>query len=325
VDEGIDFPGIFLVDALRHFSYTFQHYLNMKAFRLLVPVFTLASALSVHASYSYGVAGSTYTETFDSLPTSPENASLQSTKPWTDDVVPTSSQSSILGWYLYHPTASATEGGANQHQRLRASSVPGNTGAFYSFGNSSSSTERALGDIGANTLAPDGQTGNDAGNLYIALRLFNNTGLTLDTITVGYTGEQWRDSGTSTAETMTLAYSTAATASSADATFFGYSSNMTDVASLAWTSPKATATAAALDGNNAANQVVVGPVVISGLNWAPGTDLWLRWTDPQLSGKADQGMAIDNFNFSAVATPEPSAMALIGFGLAGLLISRRRK
>src|SRR5438128_2572175 len=114
----------------------------MKAFRLLVPVFTLASALSVHASYSYGVAGSTYTETFDSLPSSPENVSLQSTKPWTDDVVPTSSQSSILGWYLYHPT-SQTEGGANGHQRFRITSTGPNTGAFYSFGNIGS-TERSL-------------------------------------------------------------------------------------------------------------------------------------------------------------------------------------
>ena len=63
-----------------------------------------------------------------------------------------------------------------------------------------------VGRCRANTLAPDGQTGNDAGNIYFALRVSNNTGQTLDSFTLSYTGEQWRDSGVSTAETMTLAY-----------------------------------------------------------------------------------------------------------------------
>ena len=119
---------------------------------------------------------------------------------------------------------------------------------------------------------------------------------------------------------MTLSWSTTATAVSDPSTSFSL------VPLLSWASPKATATAGALDGNNAVNRVVVNPVTVTGINWAPGTDLWLRWTDPQLSGKADQGMAIDDLLFSAdVSVPEPSTSALLVLAAVGLCISRRRK
>jgi len=294
--------------------------LGMPSFRRLLTVslslMVLTDVRQVLASVSYATPGSTYSQNFDSLPNAPENASLgNSPTGWTDDnASPGAGNFSIVGWYLYYPTPT-TEGGFNGHQRFRNSAAPGNTGSFYSFG-ASSTTERALGDIGANTLAPDGQTGNDAGNIYIALRLSNNTGQTLDSFTLSYTGEQWRDGGTSTAETMAFAYSTIATAPTNDPTFFGYSSNFTSVGSLSWTTPKAAATAATLDGNNAANRVVVAPVTITGLNWQPGTDLWLRWTDPQLSGKADSALAIDDLSFSAdVAAPEPATATMLGLGI----------
>jgi len=278
--------------------------------------FAVLALSSAHGSVSYNTPGSSYLQNFDSLPNTPENTSLgNSPTVWTDDnASPAAGNFSILGWYLYYPT-STTEGGFNGHQRFRNGSGSSGTGSYYSFGTSGSG-ERALGDVGANTLAPDGQTGNDAGNIYIGLRISNNTGQTLDSFTLNYTGEQWRDGGTSTAETMTFSYSTIATANSTDATFFGYSSNMVNVASLSWTSPKATATAGTLDGNNAANRVVVSPVTITGLNWQPGTDLWLRWTDPQLSGKVDNGMAIDDLSFSAdIAAPEPATATMLGLGM----------
>ncbi|HSU52831.1 MAG TPA: PEP-CTERM sorting domain-containing protein [Candidatus Dormibacteraeota bacterium] len=302
----------------------------MKAFRFpqLVPLAacSILGTLAAQASVSYNTANSLYLQNFDSLPNTPENASLGATPAgWTDDnAAPGAGNFSIAGWYLYYPTAT-TEGGFNGHQRFRNSGAPGNTGSFYSLGQSGS-TERALGDIGANTLAPDGQTGNDAGNIYIALRLSNNTGQTLDNFTLSYTGEQWRDGGVSTAETMSFGYSTIATANTNDATFFGYSSNIVNVASLGWTTPKATATIATLNGNDAANRVLVNAVTVSGINWQPGTDLWLRWTDPQLSGKADAAMAIDDLSFSAdiAVAPEPSTAGLIGLGFAALAVLRRK-
>jgi hypothetical protein len=293
---------------------------------LLSPTLLIAASLvsggfqQARGSVSYGSAGSTYSQNFDSLPNTPQNTSLgNSPLGWTDDnASPGAGNFSIVGWYLFHPTL-VTEGGFNGHERFRNGSGSSGTGSFYSFG-TSGSTERALGDVGANTLAPDGQTGNDAGNLYIALRLSNNSGQTLDSFTLNFTGEQWRDSGTSTPETMTLGWSTTAAAVSDPSALFN------NVAALAWTSPTATATAGALDGNAAANRVVLAPVTVTGLNWLPGTDLWLRWTDPQLSGKTDEGMSIDDLSFSAdIAVPEPSAGLLFGIGLLAFNFLHPRK
>src|SRR4051812_46462943 len=85
------------------------------------------------AFIDYNAAGATYTQNFDSLPSSPLNASLGTTPAgWVDDTLtPGSGQFSILGWYLYHVTAE-TEGGANGHQRVRAGTGSSNTGSFYS-------------------------------------------------------------------------------------------------------------------------------------------------------------------------------------------------
>src|SRR5580765_8234427 len=136
---------------------------------------------NAHAAVSYTTPGSTYSQNFDSLPITPESVSLgNSPTGWTDDnASPAAGNFSIVGWYLYYPT-STTEGGFNGHQRFRISGAPGNTGSFYSFGQTGSN-ERSLGDIGANTLAPDN------GDMYIALRLNNGTGQVLDSFTLSYT------------------------------------------------------------------------------------------------------------------------------------------
>jgi hypothetical protein len=82
--------------------------------------------------------------------------------------------------------------------------------------------------------------------------------------------------------------------------------------------------AASLDGHAAANRHVFAPVTITGLNWAPGTDLWVRWSDPQVAG-ADHGLAIDDFSFSATGVPEPASLGLLAAAGAPLLAGRRRR
>lgn len=280
----------------------------------------LAFSPTARGSVSYSTAGSIYSQNFDSLPNTPQNASLGTTASavgWTDDnAAPGVGQFSIVGWYLYHPTVQS-EGGINGHQRMRIGAGTANTGAFMSFGGSGS-TDRALGAINANTLTPTPPPGVD---VYIGLRLNNNTGVTLDNFTLTYNGEQWRDGGDAApnAQGLVFMWSTTATAISDPNTSFTLESG------LNFTSPvfANTGAGAAVDGN-VAGRVNGITATVTGINWLPGTDLWLRFNDVNNVGN-DHGLAIDDLTFTAVAVPEPSALALIGLGAASLIVFRRRK
>jgi hypothetical protein len=229
--------------------------------RRAVRAFALAFAaqglwtVSATASVSYSMPNLPYSQDFDSLPISPQNASLQATIPWTDDSTSSATQTSIPGWYLYHPIAQATEGGVNQHQRLRVGAGTANTGSFYSFG-ASGATERALGSVGSNTMSdpPPATTNTD---MFVALRLTNNTGQALGKFTLTYTGEQWRDAGNATpaAELLGFSYSLNATSPQDGAATF------TSAPELSFTSPVATTTAGSLDGNLAANRTLKSATV----------------------------------------------------------------
>jgi PEP-CTERM motif len=279
----------------------------------------LALVLSQNA-YSqvlYGTAGSTYSQNFDSLPNTPENVNLQTfatPTQWADNSTSTSSQISLTGWYLYHPiTNPGSEGGANGHQRIRIGSGSASTGAFMSFG-STGSSDRALGDVGSTTIAA-----NNA-DVYIGLRIKNTTGQTLDSFTLTYNGEQWRDGGNATpvAQSMTFGWSTTATAIN------DLPASFTTVATLGYDSPVFTAAAGAVDGN-VAGRVNGITATVTGLNWLDGTDLWLRWDDVQNAGN-DHGLAIDDVNFTGFATvPEPTTWAVFTMGVLAFVGFRRRK
>src|SRR2546430_17025577 len=96
----------------------------MKTLRCVISLVLVTIALAgieARASVSYSVAGSTYSQNFDSLPNTPENVSLgASTAGWTDDnASPAAGNFSILGWYLYHPLVpTGGETGFNTHQRF---------------------------------------------------------------------------------------------------------------------------------------------------------------------------------------------------------------
>jgi len=260
------------------------------------------TCLPLHAAISYTTVGSPYTQNFDSLPTTPENASLGNTPAgWTDDnASPGVGNFSIEGWYLYHPIA-VTEGGfsgtATGNHRMRIGAGTANTGAFMSYG-ASASTERALGTLASNTLEAAGAS------QYIALRLTNNTGVTLGQFTLQYTGEQWRDGGAATPVAQTLSFGYAVT--TAAPTNIG-ALTTTPVASLNFTSPVFvnTGSGAAVDGN--ANNSVISATV-AGFTWNPGEDLWLRWNDVNDAGN-DHAFALDDLTFSANLPAEVNSVA----------------
>jgi len=268
-------------------------------------------SIESRAAVMYSTPGSTYTQDFDSLPNTPENVSLgASPAGWTDDnASPGVGNFSIVGWYLYHPT-SQTEGGFSGRQRMRIGAGSANTGAFMSFG-SSTSTERAMGALNSNTLAP----AND--NAYIGARFTNSTGITLTEFTLSYSGEQWRDGGATNPVSQSLTFGYKITNGAANLQDTGF----TGEAALNFTSPVFTNTGsgAAVNGN-VAGKVAIGPVTVTGISWAPGDDLWIRWADLNDAGN-DHGLAIDDLSFSAI--PEPASLTLVGMASLGLLIRRR--
>ena len=236
---------------------------------------------SVNAQVLYADFGVDYTQNFDSLASSSNNATFT----WTDNLT-------IVGWYS-----------SRTIYRVGAGTVT--NGDLYSFG-ASGDSDRALGSIGSNAT----------GTIQYGVDIQNKTGATISQVTLSYTGEQWRDGGGATAvpNTLTFAYSIDAT-SLTSGTYTNYSA-------LSFTGPKnSQGTAAALNGNASDNRISLSST-ITGLSLAPGSDLWLRWSDPNDTGN-DHGIAIDDLRFSArpaaavATTPEPGLPALF----SGLILS----
>ena len=280
--------------------------------RLTTSAIVVALAIATYlpesrAAIMYSTVGATYTQDFDSLPNTPENVKLgDSPVGWKDDdAAPPTGNFSIVGWHIYHPIAQ-TEGGFNGHQRMRIGAGTATTGTFMSFG-SSGSTERALGMVSSNTMSSAGTPS------FYGAKIHNDTGMILRSFTLNYTGEQWRDAATA-AQFLDFDYSLNASSIQDGAAAF------VNVDALDFASP-ANALAGARDGNAAANRTAIGPVTVSHLNWAPGTDLWIRWRDLN-DGGSDHGLAIDDVGFSA-DIPEPGSMVMMLAAALALMGYRR--
>lgn len=262
----------------------------------------LASSLAVLIGSAEGALSIvdlsyTYSQNFNSL------ASAGTGNAFTND-------STIAGWSLFRQPAPGTA-----MTTYNAGTGSSNTGAIYSFG--TAADDRALGGT-ASGGAVFGSPAAGSVAAWIAVAFTNNTGETLDSITIGFDGEQWRDGGAPTpvAQTMVLQW--------------GIGTAFTDVTTwntpggaFNWSSPVTanTTTGAAVDGN-VAGLVADRGGEISDLNLADGSTLWFRWIENNDTGN-DHGLAIDNFEVTAVAVPEPAAALLGSLGLLALLFRRR--
>lgn len=259
--------------------------------KLFVAAVALAAVASAQATVSVTSSALTYSQSFNSL------SAAGTTNAWLND-------STIVGWSLFNAGAVLTS-----LTNYRASTGTDTTGSIYSFGDSA---ERALGSV-----ASGGAT---ATNPTIALALTNNTGAALNSFTLNYDGEQWRNGGNSSqaAHKLTVQYGFGSS--------FSAVTNWT-TAGLAFdfTSPVTTATAGLVNGNTAGLVANLGGTVAT--NWAAGDTLWIRWNDVNDGGN-DHGLAIDNVNvtFTAAAVPEPTTYALLlaGLGAVGFIARRRR-
>jgi uncharacterized repeat protein (TIGR01451 family) len=133
------------------------------------------------------------------------------------------------------------------------------------------------------------------------VRLVNNTGSTITSLDVSYSGEQWRNSA---AAAQTVAFSYVVGSPSVTGALAEFQSAGVAVTSLDFISPITGGTAGALNGNLAANRTT-RTFTITGLSISNGTEVMLRWSDPDHTG-TDHGLAIDDFSVTpqgAVALP----------------------
>lgn len=186
------------------------------------------------------------------------------------------------------------ESGTNANATYAADNGSGTGGNTYSYG-TNGNTDRALGGLQSGSLIPT-----------IGAGFINNSGSTITTLTIAYTGEQWRAGVASrtSADTLNFQYSL-------DATSLG-SGTWTDENNLDFASPALSVAAGALDGNLAANRTAKS-FTITGLNIADGASFYLRWNDFNISG-ADDGLSIDDLTitFNGAVNPpcaEPTAQA----------------
>ncbi len=245
--------------------------------KLLVLALVLALALAIlpparparaAGSISLAAFGTAYTQDFDTLASSGT----------TNTAVP-------AGWAF-------SESGTNANSTYRAGTGSDNAGDTYSFG-AAGSTERAFGGLRSGSLVP-----------LVGAQFTNDTGGTVNSLAISYTGEQWRLGQNTTgrsADRLDLQLSTDATSLTTGA--------WTDYDALDFSSPVVAGTVGALNGNASSNRSALS-FTITGLNLASGASFWIRWVDSDLIPNADDGLAIDDFALTPAGVAADSAPAV---------------
>lgn len=273
--------------------------IGMKA-KLGMALFCLPLLATAAVATPISYSGGTYTQDFNTL----ANTGTSTTVPAGFEYF----QNGALG-PSSNPNGTAT--GADY------TASPGNSGSqdVYSFG-AVGSTERAFGDLVNSTSGP----------ARYGFGFTNNSGQTITQLTIGYTGEQWRQVANTTAAANTLLFDYRVGSAATD-NILG--TGFTRVTALDFTSPQSGAlgTGVALDGNAAANRTVIAPVTISGLNIINGETFFVRFNDPDDANINDQAVAIDDFSLSTNVqpVPEPGTTALMLCGLAAMGAKMRRR
>ena len=197
-----------------------------------------------------------------------------------DSLASTGTSSSVpTGWDFY-------ETGTNANTLYTAGTGSNNSGDTYSFG-AAASTDRAFGALQSGSLIP-----------LFGAQFTNNTGGTITSVVISYTGEMWRlGYNNGRLDRIDFQYSTDATSLT--------TGNWIDKDTLDFITPNTGGTAGLRDGNDPIYNELFGSA-IAGLSIANGSTFWIRWTDLNASG-ADDGLAVDDFSITPSGTMPDAA------------------
>lgn len=206
-----------------------------------------------------------------------------------------------VGWGVYAR--------AGAQLLLEAGNGSSGTASVYSFGHPAA-RDRALG-----SLAGGGHSAS------LGWRLVNRTGRTLNQFTISFFAEQWRNGGTSSLTGLKGEYRVA-DGGDIDSGSFKPVAAM-DVLAVS----SVPGAGFSMNGNSPACRTECSATV-TGLSWADGQTLILRWRDLDETG-ADNGLALDDVLFFAPTAPvlaevvavEPAADETPAWGLRPVVVT----
>jgi len=223
--------------------------------KIILALLAITTVGIAHAQTPVSISGTTYTQNFNSL-----------------DTTSTPSSNLPAGWSIYEKGTSAAV-----DQKYKAGTGSSNAGDTYSYG--LSGNDRALGSLCSSTNKPRYGVG-----------FTNNTGSTITSLAISYTGEQWRSGDVAAVpDSLILEYSTTATA--INDTLSSWSQNY----ALMFNSVITNLSNTALDGNLPANRIAKNGTI--NVTIPNGATIFLRWDDISIAG-SDDGLAIDDLNIT---------------------------
>ncbi len=270
----------------------------------LLGILTVLGTHLATAQINYG--GGTYSENFDSiLNTDGTGTIMTGVGPiGAQDTIPT-----LTTWRAARVAGSGTGTFA-----LFCDWGSSGTGRLYSYGYPPPSplqSERALGSVGSGTTVPG------FGTWFI-----NTSADTFEYLTFSFDREIWRTQSATADQSLAFAYGFSSSGTGITTANF-----LTDGSMIAYAALNATAPGT-LGGSNVSRDGNADPykaavsATISGIRWAPGDTLFIRWNDKDDTG-SDAGIAIDNLTMIATV-PEPAGGLLLGLGFAALALLRRK-
>lgn len=214
------------------------------------------------------LTGDNYTQDFNSLASSGSSGTLPQ------------------GWLL-------SEAGGNG--TYAAGTGSDNAGNTYSFG-AADNSDRAFGGLRSGSVVPT-----------IGACFANQTGRSLSTMLLTYTGEHWRLGTASRRDSLKFEYKVGASSLAG--------SDWTRTAALDFSTPTITGTAGARDGNSADHRTRV-TATIAGMSVDNGSTFCIRWIDVDASG-ADDGLAVDDFSLQTAYQVSTATSSNAGWRLLG--------